>query len=110
MFYDEYEVNFYEEQNKQILEFIGDKTKEEIKERNLQIGDKIVVYFYPASQKYIYTLYPKYGTIIENTNQDNDDFSLMNIMLKNNNTEYEAFHGGVGLYSRAFDYKVFKLV
>ena len=99
MFYDEYEVNFYEEQHKQMLEFIGNKTEEEINERDLQIGDKIVVYFYPASQKYIYLLYPKYGTIIKNTNQYIDEFSLMNIMLKNNNTSTISSYTIIGFTS-----------
>jgi hypothetical protein len=39
----------------------------------LKINDKIVVYFYPDSQRYINQLYPKYGTVVKILSDDEMD-------------------------------------
>ena len=110
MFYDEYEINYYEKEIDDVNEFIGNKETKNISGLDIQIGDKIIVYFYPASQKHIYTLYPKYGEVIENKNTQDDDYTLFNVTLKNNNHTYHAFHEGLGIYSRCFDYKIVKVI
>jgi len=109
-YYDNDEFNYYTEQEEEVNKFIGSNCIEDINEKELKLGDKIVIYFYSYSQKYIYLLYPKYGEIIKNTNLENENFSLMNIQLKNNNTEYNAFHDNVCLYSKGFDYQVIKII
>lgn len=44
-------------------EIIGNRNKVPIKLSDIRIGDNILVQFYPYSQKYIYSLYPKIGTV-----------------------------------------------
>ena len=108
MFYDDEEINFYEDQEIKIKEFIGLSKYEEIYKDEIKLGDKIVINFYPDSQKYIYMLYSKYGEIIKI--EDKDEYNLFSIILKNDTTEYNAFHLGVGLYGRGFEYRIIKLI
>ena len=110
MFYEDDEELIYYEEQKQVKNFIGINNTIDIDEKELKVGDKIVIYFYSCSQKYIYQLYPKYGKIIKNINKENNEFSLRNIKLKNNKTEYYASHGGVCLYSDGFEYRIVKLI
>ena len=110
MFYDEDDIIYYEEQQKEVQKFIGNQNTEYINENSINIGDKIVIEFYPYSQRHIYILYFKYGEVIENINNEDEETSLMNVRLKNNKTEYYALHDGVGLYSRGYDYRVIKLI
>ena len=110
MFYDEDDISYYEEQQKEVQKFIGNQNTEYINENSINIGDKIVIEFYSCSQRHIYILYSKYGEVIENLNSENEEPSLMNIRLKNNKTEYYALHDGVGLYSRGYDYRVIRLI
>lgn len=110
MFYDEDEFNYYEEQTEEVKKFINNKEILDINYNDIRIGDKIVVYFYPASQKYMYTLYPKYGEVIKDKNKENEEHTLFQVILKNDNEIYNAFHDGLGIYSRCFDYKVVKLI
>ena len=88
--FDEEDINYYNNQKEEVINFIGSNPTEKLYNEPINIGDKIVVYFYPYSQKHIYRLYPKYGIVVENTNNPNEDFSLNNIRLKNNNTEYNV--------------------
>jgi len=110
MFYDENEITYYEEQTEEVKKFINNKETIDINDNDIRLGDEIVIYFYPCSQKYIYTLYPKYGKVIENKNTQDVEYTLFNVILKNNNEIYNAFHDGLGIYSRCFDYKVVKLI
>ena len=110
MFYDEDDVSYYEEQQKEVEKFIGNHNTERVDETSINIEDKIVIYFYPCSQRHIYLLYSKYGEVIENTNNKDEELSLINIRLKNNNTQYYALQDGVCLYSRGYDYSVIKLI
>lgn len=110
MFYTEYELDYYNEQVVKVNNFIQTKKLLCINDNEIKVGDKIVVNFYSFSQKYMYMLYPKYGEVIENNNISIEGYSLMNIILKNDDENYNAFHESVCLYSRGFDYQVLKLV
>jgi hypothetical protein len=115
MFYDQYDnENFEQTEEEEVKQFIGTSKTINIYEDELddiKIGDKIAVYFYPHSQKYLFLLYPKYGEVINIKKSDNDQISLDDIILKNNYNEYNANHDGVGIYSysRGFDVIIKKI-
>jgi hypothetical protein len=110
MFYDEDDINYYNKQSDEVEKFIINKKIININESEIKIGDKIVIYFTPYSQKYIYTVYPKYGEVIEDSNDPYQEFSLMNIIIKNDKQIYNAYHEELGLYGRCYDYKIIKLI
>lgn len=111
MFYEQQnEINYYKKQQDEINKFIKNNTIVDIDKSELKIGDKIIIYFYACSQKYIYTLYPKYGEVIENKNYPNEEVLLINYIIKNERNTYNAFHEGLGIYSNCFDYKIVKLI
>ena len=75
--------------------------------KNLREGDIIIIYFYPLSQKYLYTLYPKIGTICTNTEYINE----MMIDTCDNGIE-PLFHPSVNSYSAdalGYEYQIYKL-
>jgi hypothetical protein len=113
MFYDIYDIENYEKIQGEIKTFIGVSKTIDLDESELdqlKIGDKIIVYFYPYSQKYIYSLFPKYGTITNIKSFENEPIDLLSITLKNDINEYNANQEGVGLYSRAFDVIIKKII
>jgi hypothetical protein len=113
MFYDEYDIENYENIQFKIETFIGVSKTLDIHEYELnqiEIGDKIIVYYYPFSQKYIYNLYPKYGIVTNIKYFENQLLDLNSITLKNDTNEYSANQEGVGLYSRGFDVVIKKII
>lgn len=76
----------------------------ETDESELKLDDKIIIYFSPDSQRYIYSLYPKCGQIVQIRD---------NILIKNaNDTIENMFHENVSYYgdSKGYSYQIFKLV
>ncbi len=110
MFYSDYEINYFDEQILKVNKFIKNTPTQQIYENEIKVGDKIIIYFYPNSQKYMYILYPKYGKVIEDRNNSDEEYSLLNVIIKNDNEIYNAFHCGVSLYSTGFDYEIIKLI
>jgi len=81
---------------------------------NLSVGDIIITYFSPLSQKYIYDLYPIYGKIIEISKQtENIDDIIDTIkLLDENGNIISASHLWTSYFgnSRGYDYTVYKLI
>jgi hypothetical protein len=76
---------------------------------DVNIGDKIIAYFYPSSQKYIVDLYPKFGTVNEIL-LENNDIERINIITPDGGKEnlahfYVSYFGD----SRGYDYSIYKL-
>jgi hypothetical protein len=65
---------------------------------DIRLGDEIIIYFWPDSQQYIYTLHPKFGQVvkIEPDIQSSNNFyskqTLERLTLKYNETENNASH------------------
>lgn len=85
---------------------------------DLKIGDKIFIEFYPFSQKYVFMLYPKYGTIIEiipfddlNSDSNSDICPIENIIISNDKISYSISHGFYGYFNntRSYDFIIKKL-
>lgn len=102
-YYDEYDINYFEEKEEEIKNYIGKNEIEEINYSQIKVGDKIIINFYPYSQKYIYILYPKYGKVIENIDKNN-------IIIKNDKKIYNIFHEGVSIINNGYDYRIFRII
>lgn len=93
---------------------------------DISVGDIIYINFYPYSQKYVYDLYPLFGTIqsIEPINKidtvdtidiaysNNDELNIERIMLNLNNKIFPAYHNWVSYFgnSRGYEYSIYKLM
>jgi hypothetical protein len=104
---DIYDIEYYEEQINHIEKFKGNNNLIKINEEDIKINDKIIIYFYPCSQKYYHQLYPKYGKVININNKYSKLFD--NIELLNDFDNYNASHGIVSDYSRGYDYTIYKI-
>jgi hypothetical protein len=113
-FYDD-EINDFEIQVQNITnQLIGKKIKP-IDFDEIKIGDDVYITFYPCSQKYLYTLLPKYGQVlkIEKTQYENFDNELITdieIQIKNYKSEIEnLMHPGVSYmgHSLGYDYAIY---
>lgn len=109
MIYNRYNIKYFDEQYDETINFINLHELIKISYDEIKVGDKIVINYYPELQKYIYKLYTKYGIVtkIDSTTRDYD--YLTYIKLANKNNSYTASHGQVGMYSRGYDYNIYKL-
>jgi hypothetical protein len=108
MWYDTYDIEYFEKQNENSLIFINSLELIEINVKDIVIGDKIVINYYPDSQKHIYDLYTKYGLVTDYIVNDSED-ELSFFKLRNENTSYNASHGCIGLYSRGYWFNIYKI-
>jgi len=135
--YNSYEIDEYEKYNKMVNKFKKNNIKStrffkkwiKVDYSNLKINDIVIIYFYPDSQKYLYSLYPKAGKVIK-INNDNDinmedltpeekmlfsNHTIENITIKPfNNKKYAndiLSHDWLGYFgnSRSYDYEIYKL-
>lgn len=104
----------------ELQKIIADKKLIPRKLSEINVGDKVYINFYPNSQKYIYTLYPKLGTVknikiyeLDDCELDDcelDDYEFPSITIENYKGEVEElFHNGVSYYgdSLGYDYSIF---
>jgi len=84
---------------------------------DIKVGDKLIIYYYPDSQRYINVIYPKFGDVIKIDSEiqmTNDFFSEKNIerlTLKNQEIEYNASQPWCSYYgnSRGYVYDIYRL-
>ena len=132
--YDEYidpETEIYNQHNKLAEEFKQKHQLANIKSEwviknvsDIKVDDKIVIYFYPDSQRYINTLYPIYGIVQKiltdkelNINEETkrelySDFDLEKLVIqKEDSDEIVGAHGWVSYYgnSRGYFYTIYIL-
>jgi hypothetical protein len=106
-YFDDYEYNLIQEELKGII------SKNElipIKLSDIKIGDKLYIDFSPYSQKYIYVLHSKLGTVECIKIYDTNDNNFSTVMIKNHKGEVEdLFHDGVSYLgnSLGYDYNIF---
>lgn len=102
---DDYE--YYENINKNITEYIDKnniKSKKHVQITELKPGQRILIEFLPYSQKYIYKLYPKFGTI-EEINWSDEEMEF-DVRIKNMNGQIEyMFHPSVSYYGDSLGYE-----
>jgi len=62
----------------------------------LRVGDKIIIYFYPDSLKYINELFPKFGEVIsidpDTQNSDDEKVTIERVTLHNGVSNIKAYH------------------
>ena len=109
---DEYE--YYIKCNNIITNIIVNKTCILIDINDIKIGDNIYINFIPDSQKYIYELYSKCGSVesIEIKNQINPytdkNENYYKIIIKNSSDNLEElFHEGVSYLGTSLGYSYF---
>lgn len=103
MDYDDNEEAYYFSQQELVNNYKNGYELEDIGIDEIKLGDKVIINFYPCSQKYIYTLYPKYGTVIQ-INDNREDYD--GIIIQNENTTYNLLFGNLSPYSAAYDYYI----
>lgn len=104
-YYDDYELEKYNEMCNNIEEFCMEKQKKDILLNELLIGQTIIIHFYPYSQKYIYKLYPKYGKIIKlGTLNSLEDFLIEYLDEENNYKTTRLFHESVSYIGNDMGY------
>jgi len=114
-FYDDYEIEEYEKAQSDIKLNISNKKLKKVNINEINVGDMVYASFYPCSQKYIYTLFPKFGNVIsiENkiiTNYDDKEEVVLDIKIKNYKNEVEELlHPGVSYmgHSLGYDYLIY---
>jgi hypothetical protein len=62
--FDEFEIEIYEKENEEIQKITKDHKQTPIRLEELQVGQIVLITFCPYSQRYIYTLTPKLGQIV----------------------------------------------
>lgn len=100
MFYeDDDEIKFYNNKFNIINNIIKDKEISVIDIENLKIDDYVYIIFTPDSQRYIYNLTPKIGTVknILSKNKYINNFPDI-IILNDDNVEENLLHGSYSLY------------
>lgn len=102
-YYDE--EKYYIEQQELVNNYKNNYKLENISIDDIKLGDKVIISFYPCSQKYMYTLYSKYGTVIK-INDSEDDYD---IIIQNEQTTYNLLFGNLSPYSAAYDYSIYLL-
>ena len=113
-FYDEDEIMIFNTINQEIQNKIKDKKLTNISLDKININDNLYVIFNPCSQKYIYTLTPKYGIVktINNikNNYINNNEDVIDITIENyKNEEENLMHEGVSYmgHSSGYDYSIY---
>jgi len=110
MFYSNEDMTMYYKYKNNIVEFkslFKKKIWAEIALKDISINDKLIIIYYPLSQKNMYDAYPKYGTVCKIKDEVND---LEDIILVNWENKYNASHGNFCIYSKGYDYKILRLV
>lgn len=115
--YEKDEIMIFDTINQEIQNKIANKKLTEISLNEINIGNNLYINFYPCSQKFIYTLLPKYGIVktIKNEKKinyyDNDsEYEELNIIIKNyKNKEENLMHLGVSYmgHSSGYDYCIY---
>jgi len=102
-FYDQYEIEYFLQINKKLNNYLIDTMITPIDIQDLKIDQEVVIYFTPYSQKYIYSLYPKFGKI----HSISDDFNQIQIINQSKQIE-KLLHDGVSYYgdSLGYDYVI----
>jgi len=105
MYYNSEEDNYYNEQVNIINNYLKDKIKIRIDLQDIKLNDNIYIDFIPDSQKYITTLFPKYGKIINIEDNNIEIFNLSNI------TE-SLLHDSVSYFgdSLGYSYVIYKIL
>ena len=95
----------YEQKTYEIQTILIDKQVIEIKIEDININDNIYIIFMSYSQRYIYTLYPKYGTVIS---IDNNNIIINNIHNENEN----ILHDNISYFgdSLGYEYTIYKVI
>ncbi len=94
----------------ELQKIISNKKLTPLKLSEVKNGDQVYINFYPNSQKYIYTLYPKLGTVEKIKMYKFDNNEIPSVTIKNHKGEIEdLFHEGVSYYgdSLGYDYSIF---
>ncbi len=107
--YDDFDIEYYEKKTQESLVFINSQELVKININEINVNDKIIINYYPQSQIYIYDLYTKFGIVTEIKYEVNDD-KLFFIKLKNDNDIYDASHGYLNIYSRGYNYTIYKII
>jgi hypothetical protein len=104
--YNDNEINKYNEEYNKINNYITNILKKEVSNNylttleNLKIGDIIYISFIPQSQRDIYALHPKFGSVIEIIN---DYVKIKNL----DNEEEELLHEPVSIFSLGYSYDIY---
>ncbi len=115
-FYQEDEIKNYEESTDYITNLIANSKIKPIEISDLQVNDTVYINFYPNSQKYIYSLYPKYGKVLSIKldkhfdNLEKKYYQNYIIKIQNHNGLIEnLLHDGVSYYgtSLGYDYSLY---
>ena len=101
----DFEKQYYNIQSKLISDYIKNYDLIEVDINDLKIGDKVVIHFMTYSQKYMYQLYSKYGTIIkiEDINDHNG------ILLQNDHNIYNLLYPDLSMYASGYEYTIYLL-
>jgi len=108
MFYNEYDINYYELINNNINNIIINKKVKEIHIDDIKIGDYIYITFIPDSQKYIYSLYSKIGKVIKIDLENKNILDFPDIIIMNNDGyEENILHGSYAYYGNSLGYNYY---
>lgn len=100
--FDLYDMENYNEKNEEIDQFIKNRTVAPIELSELKVGQTVVVYFNPYSQKYIHILTPKIGKIVQiSKTYDLDEYQ---ILCFDSNEPEKLFHNGVSYIGNDLGY------
>ena len=95
----------YEQITQEIQNILVNKQMIKINIEDININDTIYIIYMPYSQRYIYLLHPKYGTVISIDNN--------NIIIKNINNETEnMLHDNISYFgdSLGYEYIIYKII
>lgn len=102
-----FEKTYYKIQLKLISDFTKNHKLVEIDINDLKIGNKVVIHFTTYSQKYMYHLYSRYGTIIK----IEDKMEIPNnILLQNDHNIYDLLYPDLSIYGSGYDYIIYLLI
>jgi hypothetical protein len=102
MHYLDDEITIYENHYMNINKIIDGKKLQEISIKDINIGDKVYITFISDSQKYIYTLYPKLGIVVD-VDIQKDISEQITIKMYNDDVE-SLLHCGVSFMGQSLGY------
>ena len=104
MYYEQNEIDYYENEIKKINNIIDKKKMIMCDITELKVGQYVFVEFFPFSQKYIYTLLPKLGKISIVPKHNNIfDYKIINY----ENVSESLFHPSVSYYGNTLGYQYY---